>query len=230
MYNCEFCNYNAANKSGLSIHNKTKKHLKNKELFEKQHIEEKKVVEEQPKLEEQKLEEQKLEEVKLQEPKLQEPKLQEPKLQEAKLQEPKLQEPKLHKKPKLDDKQIIRRQFKEIAELRQQLIDLEKETRDEIELRDDKIIKLKARIYKKKFINNEINLNDDIEIDKLTDNIINSYNTESLHKIIGDHIINIYNLKKLSSIDINTDSDEEESESESEDSESEFDEEIIINS
>ena len=134
-----------------------------------------------------------------------------------------------NKKPKLTDKQIIRRQFKEISHLRQQLIDLEKETRDEIELRDDKIIKLKARIYKKKFINNEINLNDDIEIDKLTDNIINSYNTESLHKIIGDHIINIYNLKKLSSIDINTDSDEEEESERESDSESEFDEEIIIN-
>jgi hypothetical protein len=39
---------------------------------------------------------------------------------------------------------------------------------------------------------NGIDLNDDSQIDKLTDSIIYSYNNKCLHKLIGDHIIENY--------------------------------------
>ncbi len=39
---------------------------------------------------------------------------------------------------------------------------------------------------------NGIDLNDDTQIDKLTDSIIYSYNNRCMHKLIGDHIIQNY--------------------------------------
>jgi hypothetical protein len=39
---------------------------------------------------------------------------------------------------------------------------------------------------------NGLDLNDDTQIDKLTENIIYSYNNKCLHKLIGDHIIENY--------------------------------------
>jgi hypothetical protein len=47
MYICEFCHYETDDKSGFSHHNKTKKHLKNKENANKKNIEEKKIIENQ---------------------------------------------------------------------------------------------------------------------------------------------------------------------------------------
>ncbi len=44
---------------------------------------------------------------------------------------------------------------------------------------------------------NGIDLNDDTQIDKLTDNIIYSYNNKCLHKLIGDHIVDNYKKKDL---------------------------------
>ena len=44
---------------------------------------------------------------------------------------------------------------------------------------------------------NGIDLDDETQIDKLTDNIIYSHNNKCLHKLIGDHIVKIYKKEDL---------------------------------
>ena len=130
----------------------------------------------------------------------------------------------------LEEKEIIEKQTKEIEELKEKL--LEKDKQIELLNKDKEIAKLEveAKIYKelsekgknvnngiiinantnnlnyvnkhfknapplKKLSNymlNGIDLNDDSQIDKLTDSIIYSYNNKCLHKLIGDHIIENY--------------------------------------
>jgi len=176
MYNCEYCNYNTNNKSGLTQHNKTKKHLNNTKNVEKKEITEnqnKEITENQNK--------------EITENQNKELKEEQEKVNDIPIIENQNKEQKSDKLP------IIKNQNKELDEQKKKLI------------KDKKIAKLKKRekLYKNlsdkaKIINNEINLIDDIQIDKLMDNIIASYNTEALYKIIGDHIINIYNEKKES--------------------------------
>ncbi len=165
MHKCYICNYETSDKSNLKHHEKSKKHLLKKK--EKQLKDE----EEDSKQEE------------------------------------------------------LNKKNKEIEELKQKLIEIEKEKDKEIEK-----LEMKAQIYKelsekgkninngiiinantnnlnyvnkhfknapplKKISNytlNGIDLNDDTQIDKLTDSIIYSYNNKCLHKLIGDHIIKHY--------------------------------------
>jgi hypothetical protein len=167
MYNCNYCNYNTNDKSCFSHHKKTKKHINNKEDYENQQIEE---------------------------------------------------------------KFIIEKQLKEIEELKEKIIKIEKEK--ELLIKDNIIEKneMKAMIYKelaekpksinqgiiinnntnnlnyvnkhfknapslKKITNYKINgidIEDDMMIDNLIENIIYSCKNKSLHKLIGDHIIENY--------------------------------------
>jgi hypothetical protein len=148
MYICEYCNYETDDKSGFSHHNKTKKHLKNKENVNKKNIEE---------------------------------------------------------------KQIIENQYKEIKELKQEITKLEVESKIYKELSNkgkninngiiiNNNLSYVNKHYKNapplkkisNFILNGIDLNDDTQLDKLTEKIIYSYNNKCLHKLIGDHIIENY--------------------------------------
>jgi len=166
MFDCLICNYSTDNKANLYHHNKTKKHLLNIEA-NMLNCENKKLKEDEIKIKD-----------------------------------------------------------KEIEELKQKLIEMERTKNQEIEK-----LEMKAQIYKEmsekgknvnqgiiinntntnnlnyvnkhfkdapplekisNYIINGIDLDDDTQIDKLTENIIYSYNNKCLHKLIGDHIIKNY--------------------------------------
>ncbi len=148
MYICEYCHYETNDKSGFSHHNKTKKHLKNKENANKKNIEEKQIIKNQSK---------KIEELKQEITKLE---------VEAKIYK------ELTNKPKNINNGII---------INNNLTYVNKHFKDAPPLK--KI---------SNFILNGIDLNDDTQIDKLTEQIIYSYNNKCLHKLIGDHIIENY--------------------------------------
>jgi hypothetical protein len=129
----------------------------------------------------------------------------------------------------LEEKEIIEKQTKEIEELKQELLKVKQEkdkeiAKLEVEAKIYKELSEKAKnvnngiiinnnmsYVNKHFKNapplkkisnymlNGIDLNDDTQIDKLTDNIIYSYNNKCLHKLIGDHIIENYKKDDLKS-------------------------------
>jgi len=121
----------------------------------------------------------------------------------------------------LEEKEIIEKQTKEIEELKQKLADTENKKKElEIEAKIYKELSEKGKNVNNGIIINSntnnlnyvnkhfknapplekisnymldgIDMDDDTQIDKLIDNIVNSYNNKCLHKLIGDHIIKNY--------------------------------------
>ncbi len=157
MYICNYCNYETHDKSGLSHHKKTKKHILNKETHEKKLKEEKE--NEIVKLKDKEIEELKQELIKVKEEK-----------KELEVTAKIYKE--LSEKPKNVNNGII---------INNNLSYVNKHFKNAPPLR--KI---------SNYVLNGIDLEDDTQIDKLTENIIYSYNNKCLHKLIGDHIIKIY--------------------------------------
>ena len=155
MYNCNICNYSTHERTSLYHHNKTKKHLQNKEVFEKKLKEENDMLKSKDK----EIEELKQELIKIKEEK-----------KELEVTAKIYKE--LSEKPKNVNNGII---------INNNLSYVNKHFKNAPPLR--KI---------SNYVLNGIDLEDDSQIDKLTENIIYSYNNKCLHKLIGDHIIKNY--------------------------------------
>jgi hypothetical protein len=167
MYICEYCNYETNDKSGFSHHNKTKKHIKNKEIYDKTIKNEKIIIEKQSK----EIEELKQELLKV----------------------------KQEKELLIKDKEIAKLEVE--AKIYKELSEKGKNINNGIIINTNtnnlnyvnKHFKNAPPLKKiSNYMLNGIDLNDDTQIDKLTDNIIYSYNNKCLHKLIGDHIIENY--------------------------------------
>ena len=161
MYICNLCNYETSSKSNINLHNKTKKHIINKDIYDKK--------EEQYK--------------------------------DEQFQLLNSENEKLKQKLVNQEKQIIQLETK--VEIYKELSEKGKNINNNngiiINANTNNLNYLnkhckKAPPLKKisNFILNGIDLNDDTQIDKLTDTIIYSYNNKCLHKLIGDHIIKHY--------------------------------------
>jgi len=158
MYNCKICNYETDDKSNLNHHNKTKKHLINKENFENKAIEEQKLIEKKDK---------EIEEL----------------------------------KQKLADSENQKKEFEIKAQVYKELAEKSKNINQGIIINNNnnnlnyvnKHFKNAPPLKKISNYNiNGIDLEDDKQIDKLTEKIIYSYNNKCLHKLIGDHIVENY--------------------------------------
>ncbi len=157
MYNCILCNYNTTSRTALCNHNKTKKHLHNKEEYDKnQKIKEENEV------------------VKLKNKEIEDLKIELSKVKEEK-----------------KELEVTAKIYKELSEKSKNI-------------NQGIIINNNMNYVNKHFKNapplkkltnyniNGIDLKDDTQIDKLTENIIYSYKNKCLHKLIGDHIIENY--------------------------------------
>ncbi len=162
MYTCDICNYQTLERTSIYHHNKTKKHLKNLEDQNKKITEEKQIIEKQNK---------EIEELKQ----------------------------KLTEIEKEKDKEIAKLEAE--AKIYKELSEKGKNINNGIIINaNTNNLNYVNKHFKnapplKKISNytlNGIDLNDDTQIDKLTDSIIYSYNNKCLHKLIGDHIIQNY--------------------------------------
>jgi hypothetical protein len=167
MYICNFCNYETSDKSGFSHHNKTKKHIKNKEIYEK------------------KLKEEKENELL--------------KIKDSQIEELKQELNKVKEELSLKNKEIEKSEVK--VQIYKELSEKGKNINNGIIINTNtNNLNYVNKHFKnapplKKITNytlNGIDLNDDTQIDKLTESIIYSYNNKCLHKLIGDHIIENY--------------------------------------
>ena len=167
MYICEYCNYETNDKSGFSHHNKTKKHIKNKEINDKTIKNEKIIIEKQSK---------EIEELK------------------EKLAEKEKQIELLNKDKEIAKLEVEAKIYKELSEKGKNInngIIINTNTNNLNYV--NKHFKNAPPLKKiSNYTLNGIDLNDDTQIDKLTENIIYSYNNKCLHKLIGDHIIDNY--------------------------------------
>ena len=172
MYICNYCNYETQDKSGFSHHNKTKKHINNKEVYDKK-------LKEENENELLKLKQKKIEEL-------------EKKLVEI--------EKEKEKELLIKDKEIEKLEMK--AQIYKELSEKAKNINNGIIINANNTNNLNYvnKHFKnapplKKISNytiNGINLEDDNHIDQLTEKIIYSYNNKCLHKLIGDHIVENY--------------------------------------
>ncbi len=166
MYNCIYCNYETKDKTCFSHHRKTKKHLNNKEEHDKiQQIKE-------------------------------ENEILNLKNKEIEILKNELIKVKQEKELILKDKEIEKLELK--AQIYKELSEKPKNINQGI------IINNNMNYVNKHFKNapplkkltnyniNGIDLKDNTQIDKLTENIIYSYKNKCLHKLIGDHIIENY--------------------------------------
>jgi hypothetical protein len=131
----------------------------------------------------------------------------------------------IYKNNNTEEQKLIEKQNKEIEELKQKLEDIENQKKElEVTAKIYKELSEKAKnVNQGIIINNNLNyvnkhfknapplkkisnymingidLDDDTQIDKLTENIIYSYKNKCLHKFIGDHIIKLYKKDDLKS-------------------------------
>ena len=169
MYICNLCNYETSDKSNINHHNKTKKHINNKEKYDKK-------IKEENENELLKLKNKEIEELKQE-----------------------LLKVKQEKELLIKDKEIAKLETK--AEIYKELSEKGKNINQGIIINTNtNNLSYVNKHFKnapplKKISNytlNGIDLNDDTQIDKLTEKIIYSYNNKYLHKLIGDHIIENY--------------------------------------
>ncbi len=166
MYQCSLCNYNTTDKSNINHHNKTKKHINNKETYEK------------------KIKEENENELLI---------LKQKKIDEL---EKKLIEVEKEKELLIKEKEIEKLEMK--AQIYKELSEKPKNVNNGIIINNNLTYVNKhfkdAPPLKKitNYMLNGIDLEDDTQIDKLTENIIYSYKNNCLHKLIGDHIIENY--------------------------------------
>ncbi len=168
MYNCNLCNNETSSRTALCKNKKTKKHLQNFEENEKK-------IREEKENELLKLKNKEIEEFK------------------EKLAEK-------EKELLIKDKEIAKLEVE--AKIYKELSEKGKNINQGIIINTNNTNNLNyvnkhfknAPPLKKlsNYMLNGIDLNDDTQIDKLTDSIIYSYNNKCLHKLIGDHIIENY--------------------------------------
>jgi hypothetical protein len=159
MYSCNICEYNTNERTAIYHHNKTKKHLHNKEEYEKQLREENEIV---------KLKNKEIESLKQELTKVKEEKKE---LEvTAKIYKELSEKPKnvnqgiIINNTNTNNLNYVNKHFKNAPPLK------------------------KISNYKI----NGIDLDDNTQIEKLTENIIYSYKNKCLHKLIGDHILENY--------------------------------------
>ena len=167
MYICNLCNYETSSKSNINLHNKTKKHIINKDIYDKK--------EEQYK--------------------------------DEQFQLLNSENEKLKQKLVNQEKEIIQLEtkveiYKELSEKGKNInnnngIIINNANTNNLNYLNKHCKKAPPLKKISNFILNGIDLNDDTQIDKLTDTIIYSYNNKCLHKLIGDHIIQHYKKDNL---------------------------------
>jgi len=189
MYKCTYCNYQTGDKTGFSHHNKTKKHIYNKELYEK------KIKEEEEKIIREKLLKDKNEKIVIEK--------QTKEIEELKQKIAEIETIKIEKEKELiiKDKEITKLETE--AKIYKELSEKGKNTNNGIivngnlnyvnkHFKDAPPLK-KITDYKL----NGIDMDDDTKLDKLVDEIVYFYNNNNLHKLIGDHIIKLYKKEDL---------------------------------
>jgi hypothetical protein len=165
MYTCNICNYETDVRTAIYNHNKTKKHITNKEIYDKKVNDDNELL----------------------------------KLKNKEIEELKQELLKVKQEKELKDKEIAKLETK--AEIYKELSEKAKNVNNGIIINANtnnlnyvnKHFKNAPPLKKiSNYMLNGIDLNDDTQIDKLTDSIIYSYNNKCLHKLIGDHIIENY--------------------------------------
>jgi hypothetical protein len=168
MYTCEICEYNTNERTAIYHHNKTKKHLLNKNEYEKN-------IKEENENELLKSKQKKIEEL-------------EKKLSEI--------EKEKEKELLMKDREIEKLEVK--AQVYKELAEKSKNVNNGIIINNNMSYvnkHFKNAPPLKKISNykiNGINLEDDNQIYQLTEKIIYSVNNKCLHKLIGDHIVENY--------------------------------------
>ncbi len=170
MYSCKICNYETTARTALYNHNKSQKHLAKLQNIKLN--EEKDILEKQTK---------EIEELKK-----------------------KISEMEKEKELLIKDKEIEKLEMK--AQIYKELSEKSKNINQGIIINNNtNNLNYVNKHFKnapplRKITNyklNGIDLEDETQIDKLSDNIIYSYNNKCLHKLIGDHIIKIYKKEDL---------------------------------
>ena len=191
MHICNLCNYETPHKPNIYLHNKTQKHINNKELYDKKIKDEKDN------------KENKEEQIKL-----------------LNNENEKLKQELLNKEKEIQlellnkDKEIAKLETK--VEIYKELSEKGKNSNN-----NGIIINTNTNTNNLNYVNKHfkdapplkklsnyvlhgIDLTDDTQIDKLIDKVIYSYNNKCLHKLIGDHIIQNYKMDNLQMQSIHT--------------------------
>jgi len=185
MYNCVYCNYSTKFKPTMNNHNKSLKHITNKELYENKSD----------------ILIQKNEQIELLKIKYYKVKKQKKKIQNVK-QELENEKQEIEQEKQEIEKKLLEREKEKIA-LKAKL-DIYREFAEKPKTVNNNVYNNNMNYVNKNYkdapalkkitnyIIDDIDLNNDTELEKISNRIVYSYNNKSLHKYIGDHIIKTY--------------------------------------